>query len=377
MMLAGWLAVSTLGLPACPELDRRFVSENGGRQAKMKVSSSYPGSVSVWWVNSNGQEIAVGTTADGEPFSTNSFHGHVFRAYSFPLRVLLAQHRVSKDSDRMDIAPCGDATEQYAAVQAARDPNLLKSLTVNKECSGPSRTWSCVHVPSERPTDLYGFQPGQVPSGRSLHQTKDDGYVSHRDSIIRYTLPGPGFQIVRQPAEMHAILLNFLERYRKEGKIEAHDKIPGDYMNDDFVKILKADLDSDWGFRLKILEYMTPIMEAWANSTLEHTSTYGIRVYQRGSLLLDHIDRHSTHIISAVVQVDQDCDEGWPLTAEGEDGTKYEVYLQPGDMVLYEGARIFHGRSKVSQCNQMANFFSHFRPIGHRKRAEKLQKGEL
>jgi hypothetical protein len=186
-----------------------------------------------------------------------------------------------------------------------------------------------VHVPTEWPEDQYGFQSGQVPRGRSLHQTKDDGYVSHRDSIIRYT-KGPGYLIVRQPAAMHAQLTEFLQSFRKGGKIAQHDKIPGNYMNDDFVKILKADLDSDWAFRLKILEHMTPILEAWANETLEHTSTYGIRIYQRGSLLLDHIDRHSTHIISAVVQVDQDCDEGWPLTAEGEDGTKYEVYLQPG-----------------------------------------------
>jgi hypothetical protein len=272
----------------------------------------------------------------------------------------------------MHVTPCGDAVERYAATQAARDPDLLASLTVNESCSGPSRTWRCVHVPKEWPQDQYGFQPGQVPHGRKVHQTKDDSYISHRDTIIRYT-KGPGYLIVKQPAQMHKELLGFLDRFRKEKKIEKHGKIPGNYMNDDFVKILKADLDSDWAFRLRILEHMTPILEAWANSTLEHTSTYGIRIYQRGSLLLDHIDRHSTHIISAVVQVDQDCDEGWPLTAEGEDGTKYEVYLQPGDMVLYEGARIFHGRSRVSKCKEMANFFSHFRPVGHPARAAKAK----
>lgn len=38
-------------------------------------------------------------------------------------------------------------------------------------------------------------------------------------------------------------------------------------------------------------------------------------------------------------QVFQDCDEdgGWPLEVVGEDGLVREVYLQPGEMVLYEG----------------------------------------
>jgi hypothetical protein len=365
-MLSGWLAA--FALAACPQFDPKFVSQGGGRQAKLSVRSKFPGSVSVWWVNSDGREIAVGTSVEGEPFDTNTFHGHVFRAYSFPVKVFLAQHKVSRDRDTFEIVECGDVVERYEEVKAARDPNLLASLTVNKSCTGPSSTWSCVHVPTEWPQDQYGFQPNGVPQGRKLYQTKDDGYVSHRDDIIRYT-NGPGFLIVRQPGQMHAELMEFLTRFRAEKKIEPHDKIPGNYMNDDFVKILKANLDSDWGFRFRILEYMTPVLEAWANSTLEHTSTYGIRIYQRGSMLLDHIDRHSTHIISAVVQVDQDCDEGWPLTAEGEDGTRYEVYLQPGEMVLYEGARIFHGRTRISQCNEMANFFSHFRPVGHPARA--------
>merc|ERR1712192_29538 len=116
-----------------------------------------------------------------------------------------------------------------------------------------------------------------------------------------------------------------------------------------------------------ILESILPIMEAWSNRTLMHTDTYGIRIYKRDSMLLDHIDRQGTHVISAVVQVDQDCDEGWPLTVEDEDGTMKEIYLQPGDIALYEGSRIFHGRSRVSKCNYMANLFSHYSPSATKK----------
>merc|ERR1712226_1400320 len=59
----------------------------------------------------------------------------------------------------------------------------------------------------------------------------------------------------------------------------------------------------------------------------------------RHAMLINHVDRGDTHIASAVLQVHQDCDEdgGWPLEVHSEDGEAYEVYLQPGEMVLYEG----------------------------------------
>jgi hypothetical protein len=36
---------------------------------------------------------------------------------------------------------------------------------------------------------------------------------------------------------------------------------------------------------------------------LRHTSTFGVRVYRRGSMLIDHVDRMDTHLASAVLQV--------------------------------------------------------------------------
>ena len=40
-----------------------------------------------------------------------------------------------------------------------------------------------------------------------------------------------------------------------------------------------------------------------------------------------------------------------------------EVYLQPGGMVLYEGARFIHGRPMRFNGTNFANIFSHFRPL--------------
>jgi hypothetical protein len=44
-----------------------------------------------------------------------------------------------------------------------------------------------------------------------------------------------------------------------------------------------------------------PLHEAWAGIELEPTSVYGVRVYQNGSTLVDHLDVLETHVISSIL----------------------------------------------------------------------------
>merc|ERR1712224_818967 len=91
---------------------------------------------------------------------------------------------------------------------------------------------------------------------------------------------------------------------------------------------------------------MQDILEWWTGMSLVHSATYGIRIYKRDAMLINHVDRHDTHMASAVLQVTQeaDVDGGWPLEVWGPDGICNEVYLQPGELVLYEGGKFIHGR---------------------------------
>ena len=73
-----------------------------------------------------------------------------------------------------------------------------------------------------------------------------------------------------------------------------------------------------------------------------------------------------------------DPDGGWPLEVVGEDDVVREVYLQPGEMVLYEGkppqlgqqaaqllisgARLLHGRPMRFKGEHFGNIFTHFKP---------------
>ena len=88
-------------------------------------------------------------------------------------------------------------------------------------------------------------------------------------------------------------------------------------------------------------------------------SLYGIRVYHEGSILATHVDRLPL-VSSAIINVDQDVDEPWPLEVYGHDGKATNVTMLPGDMVLYESHSVLHGRPFPLKGRFMANIFIHF-----------------
>ena len=47
-----------------------------------------------------------------------------------------------------------------------------------------------------------------------------------------------------------------------------------------------------------------------------------------------------THVISAIINVDQDVDQDWPLYIQDHEGVTHKVFLQPGEMLWYESARL-------------------------------------
>ena len=96
-------------------------------------------------------------------------------------------------------------------------------------------------------------------------------------------------------------------------------------------------------------------------------------------MLINHVDREDTHLASDVLQVDQtvDPDGGWPLEVLQPDGLPCEVYLQLGEMVLYEGARIKHGRPMRFNGDAFANVFSRFRPDNWHGTSDARQKAAI
>ena len=104
-------------------------------------------------------------------------------------------------------------------------------------------------------------------------------------------------------------------------------------------------------------------IEEWTKQELRGSSLYGIRIYTEGSVLNTHVDRLPL-VSSAIINVDSDLDEPWPLEVIGHDGKAHNVTMEPGDMVLYESHSILHGRPFPLKGRFAANIFVHFEPTG-------------
>lgn len=119
----------------------------------------------------------------------------------------------------------------------------------------------------------------------------------------------------------------------------------------------------DRSFNHGLLERLRPLHEAWCGLELEPSACYGFRVYLPGAYLHDHVDTGTTHIVSSTLCVDRDLRAPWPLHAVDIDGREQEVDLEPGELLLYESARIAHGRPTPLRGRFHVGIFIHYRPV--------------
>jgi prolyl 4-hydroxylase len=120
------------------------------------------------------------------------------------------------------------------------------------------------------------------------------------------------------------------------------------------------------GFALKqkLWNEAHDVIAEWTGQELTQCSLYGVRIYHEDAMLATHVDRLPL-VSSAIINIDQDLDEPWPLEVIGHDGKAYNVTMEPGDMVLYESHSVLHGRPFPLKGRFMANIFVHFEPTGH------------
>lgn len=114
----------------------------------------------------------------------------------------------------------------------------------------------------------------------------------------------------------------------------------------------------------EVLAALQGLHEDWCGRRLVPSAAYGIRVYGEGQTLRSHCDRVETHVISSIVHVAADVDEPWPLTVLDAAGQVHEVVLAPGQLLLYESAKLPHGRPTPLRGRSYASLFCHYRPVG-------------
>jgi len=289
---------------------------------------------------------------------------------------VMGEFELNVEKGKYEVKNCGESTE--AAEAKAHRESEFESLAFDRDCRDQgtdSTKWSCIkcltkqELAARNPAD-YGFHEGESPE-RGVGTTWD--YPEAR-AHAKYVpqLSQDGYRMMKFTPSM---VKDLLEWYKEEendfdkkvaagtGEYEEPEPVGGGFTNDNKYPFKMVNLDFRQLVKFKAQTAMKAILEWWTNGTrLQHTATYGVRIYPRHALLVNHVDNSQTHLASAVLQLSQKVDQGWPLELVKPNGTVCEVYLQPGEMVLYEGARLFHGRPMRFKGEHFANVFSHFKP---------------
>uniref|UniRef100_A0A6C0LXX5 Fe2OG dioxygenase domain-containing protein n=1 Tax=viral metagenome TaxID=1070528 RepID=A0A6C0LXX5_9ZZZZ len=169
-----------------------------------------------------------------------------------------------------------------------------------------------------------------------------------------------GFEKKRVPKELFSKIKQWYKDNLKHEKPEPLDNgflqnpsgTASDIVSLDMSPELKNDID-------KVIK---PIFEEWSKLKLKTTAMYGIRTYRRDSSLKMHCDRPQTHVISAIIHVEDDSEESWPLKIVDNYYREHDIFFEEGDLVMYESSRCMHGRPTKYKGNRWSNMYIHYSP---------------
>jgi len=372
-MLLGLLLLKLLCVAAANECPTRSddlrSSSAAGPKAILEFTSNLDIDLLVMWVNDVGLEQASGIVTAYGTLTQHSYVGHAFRFYSsIGPSLLIYEYTVMKEEEEVQLDSCTQNQQEIGYTQGRHQEFTELVHDPKAPClpANQSSAWSCVRFVSQaefdtRTPEHFGFANEQEAQDRLVGEMTDLEYTQHVPKIPRLT-DGPGYLKMNFTKKLRDALLPLYEE-KKKTHMEQHEPIAGGYTNIHINHFDKLNLHQFQDVYVTVVSEMKQVLQWWVGAKLKHTSTFGIRIYRRHGMLINHVDRMDTHLASAVLQVAQQCDGGWPLEVVRENGERYEVYLQPGEMVLYEGAKIQHGRPMRFNGTEFANIFSHFAPI--------------
>jgi len=209
-----------------------------------------------------------------------------------------------------------------------------------------------------------GNFPSNVGSRRPPPQASYDSIHNleiRKASKIKRNFTEAGYKLIPTPRKLFADVRRFFNVNKNQGFIE--DFRSGIYINDWVADVYMV--PPPFSVKNKWHAWLQPVLEDWSKTELEPTDLYGVRTYREGAVLLDHVDRHRTHAVSAIINIAQEeMREDWELEIFAVNGTIVHSPLQEGETMLYESALCMHGRPRPLEGKSYTNLFFHYRPKG-------------
>lgn len=343
--------------------------------------------IELWWLGADDAAL-VGQLPAGGGHGVNSFKGHIFEFRDPSSKVPYGKVQVEA-AGRVHIQRCEEKAKIRANWETFSGPHGMMKRQLEKyaklyddEKFKPlAKKWQedCqAAYPGDEAVFCDPWLPGnnhavgQLLIPRSDWEKENEREQKDRLHLIS-TQPSKlpqftekGYTVREWPKSEQDLLKSILDAIppaRKKAK-------PSDYsLFNAYVSAWESDVwvvEISHQLRAKLNNMIQGILEEWCGYKLTHTQTHGPRIYRNGSVLNMHVDRFTTHIVSAIVILTQaDLKSPWPLEIVNLAGsTKHLTTEKPGTIILYESAKLLHGRPYPLQGKEYVNIFLHFKPVG-------------
>jgi len=182
----------------------------------------------------------------------------------------------------------------------------------------------------------------------------------NRAQRIKRVFTNVGFKRIQVPRKLMGSIRTFWQSNRNNFYLEMFPQVHINWWERETTMVVPPfALKKEWHSAFQ------PVLEEWSGIDLSPTDLYGIRSYHRGNWLLNHVDRHQTHAVSAIINVEQyGMESDWELEIEDVHGNVHHSALHTGEAMLYESARCMHGRPRPLNGENYTNVFFHYRPKG-------------
>ena len=242
---------------------------------------------------------------------------------------------------------------------------------------------------------------GPNPDKQFNSIVEQENWIKGRDGVTTRTqirnayaspaLPGfteLGYKVVKIPDNIMKEFILFYNKHRKQKRNENWNSYGATQVNGHEISPYLISLDLDPQFRDNIANnYIKPMLEEWVGFELKLTSHYGLREYHSGSMLRNHIDRMDLLVISVTLslfhlkgnETDIDIDVNnyineidtwpqelkWPIESVDFNGNNIRYNHKPGTAVLYESAKLIHGRPYKLPSDYNGNDLVHIGSFCH------------
>jgi len=299
--------------------------------------------IDLFWSDESNEGLSQGILSPGNTQPITTYLGHTFLAY-----------RLSSSSPSLSPSSSSSSDERGEIV------DFFVVNGADYHLSPVNRIETCdssiegSFVPTK--LDCNDMQGRYTEFSHQVWYQKRLGLNYVQPQLV-HAVTSNGFQLLRMPVETYSWLRAWYDSKRESAVFEGSG---GPCMNQHVAPAEVAHLPSHMKDRLA--EELKPILREWYGGDLFMTSIYGVRKYTNGSVLRMHVDTVGTHVVSAIINVDQSVEEDWKLLILDHEDNEHRVIMQPGDMLLYESAKLLHGRPETFKGSHYDNIFIHYKP---------------